>query len=263
MDRDDPAYAGQRDYNRLLLNAYDPLVLGPIARFIWKCPTTNLVERYRQHVRSNHLDVGPGTGYFLDRSGLPDGSPVTILDPNPDRPRPCLSSARATRRHALEADVLKPLRGRRAIRLRRTSPRDPLSTRSAVAQGRSRRQCRGRPRTSRRVVRCLRSRQIGEPHATGEGAPCRVQPSGRLRQPRRHEGGARRDPGGIVRAGRHRDHRLDRGLRSHGTASVSEDRDLHAFRDEGLVATTAGSIEILDVGRVAAQVGRWQERSHR
>ena len=28
MDRDDPAYAGQRDYNRVLLNAYDPLVLG-------------------------------------------------------------------------------------------------------------------------------------------------------------------------------------------------------------------------------------------
>ncbi|MBF8291067.1 MAG: hypothetical protein HW391_2035, partial [Chloroflexi bacterium] len=24
MDRDDPAYAGQRDYTRLLLNAYDP-----------------------------------------------------------------------------------------------------------------------------------------------------------------------------------------------------------------------------------------------
>ena len=33
MDRDDPSYAGQRDYSRLLLNAYDHLVLGPIARF--------------------------------------------------------------------------------------------------------------------------------------------------------------------------------------------------------------------------------------
>lgn len=32
IDRDDPAYRGQSDYNRLLLNLYDPLVLGPIAR---------------------------------------------------------------------------------------------------------------------------------------------------------------------------------------------------------------------------------------
>ncbi len=48
-----------------------------------------------------------------------------------------------------------------------------------------------------------------------------------------------------------------------GTVREVVARILHAFRDEGLVATTAGSIEILDVGRVAAQVGRWQERSHR
>jgi len=35
MDRDDPAYRGQADYSRPLLNLYDPLVLGPIARFVW------------------------------------------------------------------------------------------------------------------------------------------------------------------------------------------------------------------------------------
>ena len=109
MDRDDPAYAGQRDYNRLLLGAYDPLVLGPIARFVWRCPTSRLLERYRAHIRARHLDVGPGTGYFLDPSGLPDGSPVTILDPNPT------VLGHVSRRlgrfdiTAVEADVLKPL----------------------------------------------------------------------------------------------------------------------------------------------------------
>ena len=74
MDRDDPAYRGQRDYTRLLLNLYDPLVLGPVARFVWQCPAGRLVDGYRRHVRDRHLDVGPGTGYFLDRSGLPLGS---------------------------------------------------------------------------------------------------------------------------------------------------------------------------------------------
>jgi len=58
---------------KLRLPACDPLVLGPIARFVWRCPTTRLVERYRQHIRDRHLDVGPGTGYFLAHAGLPGG----------------------------------------------------------------------------------------------------------------------------------------------------------------------------------------------
>lgn len=109
MDRDDPAYRGQSDYSRLLLRAYDPLVLGLAARFVWRCPTTLLVERYRQRIRARHLDVGPGTGYFLERSGLPEGSRVTILDPNTN----VLDRASRRLRHlditAVEADVCKPL----------------------------------------------------------------------------------------------------------------------------------------------------------
>lgn len=57
-----------------LLNLYDPFVLGPVARFVWRCPTPRLIEGYRRHVRDRHLDVGPGTGFFLDRSGLPAGA---------------------------------------------------------------------------------------------------------------------------------------------------------------------------------------------
>jgi SAM-dependent methyltransferase len=109
MDRDDPAYKGQRDYNALLLNAYDPLVLGPIARFVWRCPTTLLVERYRRHISSRHLDVGPGTGYFLKHAGLPDGSRVTILDPNRDVLGYVSRHLRSLDVTAVEADVLKPL----------------------------------------------------------------------------------------------------------------------------------------------------------
>jgi SAM-dependent methyltransferase len=109
MDRGDPAYNGQRDYNGLLLNAYDPLVLGPIARFVWRCPTTRLVERYRQHIRDRHLDVGPGTGYFLEHAGLADGSRVTILDPNRNVLGYVSRRLRALQVTAVEADVLKPL----------------------------------------------------------------------------------------------------------------------------------------------------------
>lgn len=109
MDRNDPAYQGQRDYNRLLLNLYDPLVLGPIARFVWRCPASGLVARYRRHIRGRHLDVGPGTGYFLERSSLADDSPVTIVDPNPNVLRHVSQRLRRLDITAVEADVLQPL----------------------------------------------------------------------------------------------------------------------------------------------------------
>jgi SAM-dependent methyltransferase len=109
MDRDDPAYRGQSDYSRALLGVYDPLVLGLAAGFVWRCPTSRLVEGYRAHIRDRHLDVGPGTGYFLEASGLPAASRVTIVDPNPN----VLDHAARRLRHleitAVEADVLKPL----------------------------------------------------------------------------------------------------------------------------------------------------------
>jgi hypothetical protein len=109
MDRDDPAYRGQSDYNRLLLAVYDPLVLGPIARFVWRCPTSVLLARYRQRIRPPHLDVGPGTGFFLDKSGLPDGSPVAIVDPNATVLDHATRSLRRLDVTTVEADVLKPL----------------------------------------------------------------------------------------------------------------------------------------------------------
>ena len=109
MDPSDPAYRGQRDYKGPLLKLYDPLVLGPIARFVWRCPASGLLEPYRRHIRDNHLDVGPGTGYFLEHAGLPPGSRVTILDPNADVLRHVSRRLRAFELTAVQADVLKPL----------------------------------------------------------------------------------------------------------------------------------------------------------
>jgi SAM-dependent methyltransferase len=109
MDRDDPAWRGQSDYTKGLLRVYDRAVLGFAARFVWRCPTARLVEGYRQHIRDRHLDVGPGTGYFIERSGLPDGSHVTIVDPNPNVLGYASRRLRRLAVTAVEADVLKPL----------------------------------------------------------------------------------------------------------------------------------------------------------
>jgi SAM-dependent methyltransferase len=109
MQPDDPAYKGQSEYTPFFLKLYDPVILGFFTRVVWRCPTPVLVERYRRHIRPRHLDVGPGTGYFLERAGLPDGNPVTILDPNVhvlDHSSRRLQRLDIT---AVEADVLKPL----------------------------------------------------------------------------------------------------------------------------------------------------------
>ena len=109
LDRDDPAYKGQRDFTPLALRFYDPFVLRFSARWVWHCPLERLLENYRWHIQPNHLDVGPGTGYFLEHAGLAESSAVTILDPNLNvlhRAAERLGSLDVT---AVEADVLKPL----------------------------------------------------------------------------------------------------------------------------------------------------------
>jgi SAM-dependent methyltransferase len=109
VDRDDPAYSGQAGYTRALLNLYDPIVLGPVARYVWRCPVDRLVDGYRRDARPRHLDVGPGTGYFIRRSGLPEGAPVTLLDPNPNVLTHASARLHGFDLRTVEADVLKPL----------------------------------------------------------------------------------------------------------------------------------------------------------
>jgi ubiquinone/menaquinone biosynthesis C-methylase UbiE len=84
-------------------------VLGFMARAVWRTPIPPVVDRYRRHLGRRHLDVGPGTGYFIEKAAPPAGTEVTLLDPNPN------VLARSSRRLAalhpitVEADVMKPL----------------------------------------------------------------------------------------------------------------------------------------------------------
>jgi 2-polyprenyl-3-methyl-5-hydroxy-6-metoxy-1,4-benzoquinol methylase len=76
---------GQAVYTKRTLAAYDFVVLGVSNRFIWKCPTERLEEHYNKHVTANHLDVGVGTGYFLDRCRFRSATPrIVLMDLNPN-----------------------------------------------------------------------------------------------------------------------------------------------------------------------------------
>jgi SAM-dependent methyltransferase len=109
MDRNDPAYRGQADYSPLLLRLYDPLVIGLASKHVWRIAPERLVDQYRRHIRPNHLDVGPGTGYLLEHAGLPQGAHVTILDPNANVLRHVSRRLRDLDVSVAQADVLKPL----------------------------------------------------------------------------------------------------------------------------------------------------------
>lgn len=101
--------AGQAVYTRRVLRAYDFFVLGVSNRFIWRCPTPRLLEHYRAHVTASHLDVGVGTGYYLDHCRFPVAAPrIALLDLNPETLR--FSSRRIARYEpkAYLRNVLEP-----------------------------------------------------------------------------------------------------------------------------------------------------------
>jgi hypothetical protein len=102
--------AGQRVYTPLALRVYDLFVLGFSNRFVWRCRSSAMLTRYDRHVGACHLDVGVGTGWFLDRCRWPVESPgITLLDLNGNS----LSAAsHRIRRYApvtVQANVLDPV----------------------------------------------------------------------------------------------------------------------------------------------------------
>ena len=77
--------AGQAVYTKRTLSIYDFVVLTVSNRFLWRCPTPRLLQHYNEHVTANHLDVGVGTGFFLDRCRFPSRQPrIALMDLNPN-----------------------------------------------------------------------------------------------------------------------------------------------------------------------------------
>jgi ubiquinone/menaquinone biosynthesis C-methylase UbiE len=102
--------AGYRAYTPHTLKIYDWLVMGVSNHFVWRCPTKRIVALFNDYVTANHLDVGVGTGYFLDRCTFPSERPrLGLLDMNSH----CLEVAatRVARYHPeiYQVDVLEPI----------------------------------------------------------------------------------------------------------------------------------------------------------
>lgn len=109
IGKDHPAYRGQAAYTPAALRIYDLLAYRVDAPLLWRASPKGMLDLYDAHVSGRHLDVGVGTGYFLDRCRFPVPDPeLTLIDLNPN----VLSfAARRLRRYAprlQQANVLEP-----------------------------------------------------------------------------------------------------------------------------------------------------------
>lgn len=97
--------------HQVRMKFYDLWSLGVTARYAWNCPTFERIQFYDDNISNNHLDVGPASGFLVDRCRFPTPKPrLGLLDLNPD----CLASSavRLIRYHPilLHADVLRPMK---------------------------------------------------------------------------------------------------------------------------------------------------------
>jgi ubiquinone/menaquinone biosynthesis C-methylase UbiE len=102
--------AAQAVYTPVVLAVYDWFVLGFSSRFAWRCSRTEMLAFYDRHVGPRHLDIGVGTGFFLDKCEWPVARPeLTLLDMNPHSLRAAARRTERFRPRLVQANVLEPL----------------------------------------------------------------------------------------------------------------------------------------------------------
>ena len=102
--------AGQAVYTPKMLGFYDFLILRIIVPYIWKCPIGSRITLYNANITSNHLEVGVGSGFYLEHTIFPNNHPrLALMDLNPN----CLkhTSERLSRYspEVYRANILEPI----------------------------------------------------------------------------------------------------------------------------------------------------------
>jgi len=78
------AVAGAAVYSPFVLSFYDTWVLGLSNSCSWTCPTKSVqLPFFKRFLGHRHLDIGPGSGFYLANASIPDNTEVTLMDLNP------------------------------------------------------------------------------------------------------------------------------------------------------------------------------------
>ena len=59
---------GQFFFSSMSHSLYDFLIYRFVAPYIWGCKTESVLDSYYHNLSDNHLEIGVGTGFLLDRS---------------------------------------------------------------------------------------------------------------------------------------------------------------------------------------------------
>lgn len=104
------AAAGAAVYSNLLLSIYDLEVLKFELPYIFKCPLKMVGDFFNENVSTIHLDVGVGTGYFLDKCNFPDTNPtVHLMDLNANTLRKTAKRIKRYNPSHHQCNVLEPI----------------------------------------------------------------------------------------------------------------------------------------------------------
>lgn len=79
--RSDQVHAGQAIYRPWTLPLYDLVAFKVNCRVLFRVPVSEVAAMFDRNVSPEHLDVGVGTGYFLDHCTAPRRS-ITLADLN-------------------------------------------------------------------------------------------------------------------------------------------------------------------------------------
>ncbi|GAA1393995.1 class I SAM-dependent methyltransferase [Kitasatospora putterlickiae] len=82
VSHSDQVIAGQAMYNPSTLRAYDLAAFQFNCRFLFRVPVSEVVGMFDRNISANHLDLGVGTGYFLDHCRTAPGQAITLADLN-------------------------------------------------------------------------------------------------------------------------------------------------------------------------------------
>ncbi|MDH3336138.1 MAG: class I SAM-dependent methyltransferase [Rhodospirillaceae bacterium] len=104
------AAAGAAVYSNLLLSIYDLEVLMFELQYIFKCPLKKEMDFFNENVSGTHLDVGVGTGYFLDKCNFPVAKPtVHLIDLNANTLRKTSKRIRRYKPAQYQCNVMEPI----------------------------------------------------------------------------------------------------------------------------------------------------------
>lgn len=100
---------GANVYSRTALGFYDLIVIKFSNSKAWRCPSRLMLAQYDRCLGRRHLDVGPGTGWYLANAKMPDDAEITLMDLNPNSLNSTSARIADVTHRTMVANVLQPL----------------------------------------------------------------------------------------------------------------------------------------------------------